>query len=222
MKNNHVADAKHSGKTAFLHRLSTAAPVVLLKAPPINYGLAAPVLAAALIASGAMLACGASDEPSQPGNEQPTATSVVQSQDANDTSNRNAERQTGSSSSGSQGSPTEPAESNRETPTEPTATKKPTAKPTPRPTATPTPEPTPTPVIDPTPGPKRALFYALEGHSNPHGHPDPRGTGIDLNKLRDHNVDLMIEAIIPHMADYIQEHYQEEVFWMEKETLAGC
>lgn len=53
MRNDHVTDPGHFGKTAFLHWLSTSGPLARPKAPSINRRLVAPVLAKGLIASAA-------------------------------------------------------------------------------------------------------------------------------------------------------------------------
>ena len=73
MKNNHVADANHPGKTALMQWLSETAPVVLPKAPSINRLLMTPVLATTLIACAALLACGTEDTAPEPAEERPAA-----------------------------------------------------------------------------------------------------------------------------------------------------
>ena len=73
MKNNHVADANHPGKTALMQWLSETAPVVLPKAPSINRLLITPVLAATLIACAALLACGTEETAPEPAEERPAA-----------------------------------------------------------------------------------------------------------------------------------------------------
>lgn len=205
MRSDHVAETKAPSKAAFLQWLSATAPAALHKAPTVNYRLLTPVLAT-LVVSAAMLACGASDAPTSPDTDQPTVVTAAQQETGNNAGAGNGEQaetaklenqQSGDSASGANATP-EP-------------TDKP--QPTPLPTATATPEPTPTVVPTPTPDPKVTLFNLLRGFSGPTEVPE-------VPFLRDHNVELVKEAVAPHIADYVRSEYSDQI-WDSKETIQG-
>ena len=111
-----------------------------------------PAFAAAVLMSGAMLACGsdASEGPSStPDTKQPTVVATTQQdQDGNQPDSRDADRdRNGQQPSGDSDQPTD------------------TPRPTPEPSPTDTPEPTPEPTMvpTPTPDPMRSMVLLLRG-----------------------------------------------------------
>ena len=194
MQNDHVADARHPGKSALLQWLSTAAPVVLRRAPSINYRLVAPILATALIASAALLACGSENASSSTDDDQPPVASTVQVQPANDGAARTSGQATLTSG--------DSATSSRATAApKPTATDEPTIKP--KATATPEPTPTPTVVPWPTPDIKVEMSYIMLGEGDSH--------------LRRQNIELIKEAVAPYVVEFALEEYPDLSYYFGME-----
>ena len=147
----------------------------------------------ALLALMAM-ACGSSDAPSSPADDQPAVVSSTQ------------ERQTATEAPTAKPASSQPAEeprdnsatSNQDTPPEPTEAPEATA--TPENTATPAPTPTPTIVLTPTPTPfpKGTMLEHLKGYA----FKEPL-----LENLRLYNIELISIAIAPYVTDYVFEEY---------------
>lgn len=205
MKNNHVTDDRHPGKTALLQWLSTAAPVVLPKAPSIN--LVAPILATVLM-SAALLACGSENASSTPTDDPPAVVSTAQDQTGNETS----------------ASDTQPVAGNRDNDQDNTgntggnADQEPTATPRPTPDnrrdTTPTPKPTPTPTVvpTPTPDPMDAMFNLIRGFQT-----EP--SDLEFLKLYEYNQELIRWALASPLADFITEEYPEIVSFYNRQDL---
>ena len=150
-----------------------------------------PAFAAAVLMSGAMLACGsdASEGPSStPDTKQPTVVATTQQdQDGNQPDSRDADRdRNGQQPSGDSDQPTD------------------TPRPTPEPSPTDTPEPTPEPTMvpTPTPDPMRSMVLLLRGFWDSE-------TNREFYDFSSYNEELIRHALSESLADFLTEEYPE-------------
>ena len=151
----------------------------------------------ALLALMAM-ACGSSDAPSSPDDDQPAVVSSTQ------------ERDTATAAPTAEPADRQPADeprddsvaSNQDTPPEATATPEPTA--TPENTAKPAPTPTPTVVLTPTPTPfpKGSMLEHLNGYAFKQRL---------LEDFRTYSVETIAVAVAPHLAEYTIAEYNPNI-----------
>ena len=154
-----------------------------------------PAFVAAMLMSGAMVACGSEAPSSTSETEQPAVVATAQQdQDGNQPSSGDADQDRNGQQPGN-GSEA-PSGGASDQPTD-------TPEPTPEPGPTDTPEPTPTPTMAPTPTPNP--LDVLVNLMNPHWGDVPPHDGF--RHLADYNNWLIRNAVVSPVADFIAEEY---------------
>ena len=154
-----------------------------------------PAFVAAMLMSGAMVACGSEAPSSTSETEQPAVVATAQQdQDGNQPDSRDADRDRNGQQPGNNSETPSSGDSNQPTDT---------PRPTPEPTPTDTPEPTPTPTMVPTPTP--APLDVMVNMMNPAWGRVPPHDGF--HHLADYNNALIRNALVSPVADFLTEEY---------------